>query len=304
MALLGLKEAPPLCLVSTGRKSPYHCKHDRSIEFILFQDDRNLFSSSNTNSRLRRIRALPPLIIRIISGQLKAADGARVVKLKPRHDAVGVVDVLAGHLLGHLPRREILLADGALSALRSCNHGVSHDNIGERGEGRLGSRRRAVAVGVVLGELLDELFEEDAEDGGDVVGLGRGGRGGGGRGREGRGPAGAGCCWGGGGGGGVAASGDRGGGGEGEREGERDEGGGRDGDLLDEVAVALGARELTGGGGGDRDEDGAVALVAEVLLARGGGVVGGGWSRHGGARRSRGGGWIGIFFFFPRSRSI
>jgi hypothetical protein len=45
-------------------------------------------------------------------------------------------------------------------------------------------------------------------------------------------------------------------------------------------------------------------LVAEVLLARGGGVVGGGWSRHGGARRSRGGGWIGIFFFSPRSRSI
>jgi hypothetical protein len=28
-------------------------------------------------------------------------------------------------------------------------------------------------------------------------------------------------------------------------------------------------------------------LVAEVLLARGGGEVGGGWSGHGGARRSR-----------------
>jgi hypothetical protein len=37
-------------------------------------------------------------------------------------------------------------------------------------------------------------------------------------------------------------------------------------------------------------------LVAEVLLAREGGVVGGGWSRHGGARRSRGGGGLRIFF--------
>lgn len=77
------------------------------------------------------------------------------------------------------------------------------------------------------------------------------------------------------------------GGGEGEREGERDEGGGRDGDLLEEIAAAVGAGELPGGGGGGRDEDGAVALVAEVLLARGGGEVGGGWSGHGGARRSR-----------------
>jgi len=43
-------------------------------------------------------------------------------------------------------------------------------------------------------------------------------------------------------------------------------------------------------------------LVAEVLLARGGGEVGGGWSGHGGARRSRGAAaGIGIFFLFPLS---
>ncbi|KAL5663627.1 hypothetical protein ACJX0J_023735, partial [Zea mays] len=120
-------------------------------------------SSSHTNSRLR-ISALPPLVIRIVSRQLKSADGARVVKLKPRHNAVSVVDVLAGHLLGHLSRREILLADGALSALRSCDHGMSHEDVGERGEDRFGSRRRAIAVGVVLGELLDELFEAWADE--------------------------------------------------------------------------------------------------------------------------------------------
>jgi hypothetical protein len=33
-----------------------------------------------------------------------------------------------------------------------------------RGEGRLGSRRRAIAVGVVLSELLDELFQAWADE--------------------------------------------------------------------------------------------------------------------------------------------
>jgi hypothetical protein len=42
-----------------------------------------------------------------------------------------MVDVLAEHLLGHLPRREILLADSALGTLRRNDHGVCHDDIRE-----------------------------------------------------------------------------------------------------------------------------------------------------------------------------
>nr|CAB3499332.1 unnamed protein product [Digitaria exilis] len=100
----------------------------------------------------------------IISGQLKAADGARVVKLQPGHDAVAVVDVLARHLLGHLPRREILLADGTLGTFRFSNHGLRNNDVRECREGRLGGRWCAVAVGVVLGELLDELLETRANE--------------------------------------------------------------------------------------------------------------------------------------------
>ena len=244
-----------------------------------------------------RRRAL--LVVRVVGGQLEAADGAGAVEVEPREDAVLVEDVLAGELLGGGPQVEVVHADGALRAPVGLHHVGGDGDVGERGDGGLGGGRGAVAVGVVLGELLDELLEargghevvseadargeegrgapalEDDLDGGaagekaaevvveEVGGVeeARDGRLRGGRAEEGGEVA------------GVAEI-------EGGRRGEEGRGGGGAGiwvKLLDETAAAAGAEDVVVRGGGRRDGDGAVTLVAVVALRRRGGRRG----RHG-----------------------
>jgi hypothetical protein len=89
------------------------------------------------------------------AGQLVTADRAGVVEAEPRHDAVGVVDVLARQLPRRLPELEVLLAHGALRAVRQVRLGDPHRR--ERVDGRRRRRRRTRPV--VLGELLDEVVQ-------------------------------------------------------------------------------------------------------------------------------------------------
>lgn len=105
----------------------------------------------------------PVLIIRIVGGELEAADGAGIMQLKPGEDAIGVVDVLAGHLLRLGPELERLHADGALRGV-GCEEMVGDGDGGEGLDGRLGGRGGAVAVRVVVSELLDELLEAGADE--------------------------------------------------------------------------------------------------------------------------------------------
>jgi hypothetical protein len=89
------------------------------------------------------------------AGQLVPADWAGIVEAEPRHDAVGVVDVLTGQLARGLPELEVLLAHGALRAVRKVRPGDLHR--GERVDRR--RRRRRWPGPVVLGELIDEAVQ-------------------------------------------------------------------------------------------------------------------------------------------------
>uniref|UniRef100_A0A804PNP1 Uncharacterized protein n=1 Tax=Zea mays TaxID=4577 RepID=A0A804PNP1_MAIZE len=89
------------------------------------------------------------------SRQLVPADRAGVVQAEPRHDAVGVVDVLARQLPRGLPELEVLLAHGALRAVRQVCPGDPHRR--ERVDGRRRRRRRPRPV--VLRQLLDEVVQ-------------------------------------------------------------------------------------------------------------------------------------------------
>jgi hypothetical protein len=89
------------------------------------------------------------------AGQLVAADWAGIVEAEPRHDAVGVVDVLTGQLARGLPELEVLLAHGALRAVRQVRPGDPHRR--ERVDRRRRRRRRPGPV--VLGELVDEAVQ-------------------------------------------------------------------------------------------------------------------------------------------------
>lgn len=246
-------------------------------------------------------------VVRVIGGKLEAANGAGAVKVEPGEDAILVEDVFAGELLGGSSEVEVVHADGALGPSIGGHHVGGDGDVRERGDGGLGGRRGAVAVGVVLGELLDELLEARADEvvaEADPPGPGGGapeGEGGGGAleddldGGAAREEAGevimeevggvevpGGWGGGGGGGGGPEEGGEvarvaevEGWGGEGE-EGVVWQEGARVGvgvgvdvlpKLLDEASTAERAEDVGVGGGGRRDGDGAVALVAVEALS-------------------------------------
>ena len=80
---------------------------------------------------------------------------------KPRNQAVAVIRVLAGHLCHLRTLFELVLADSALVQL-GVQQVVVDGNGGEILDGVLGGGRRSVAVGVVVGKLLNKLLETGA----------------------------------------------------------------------------------------------------------------------------------------------
>lgn len=82
---------------------------------------------------------------------------------KPRNQAVAVVRVLAGHLRHQRALLELVLADRALVQLGVQQLVVNGDG-GEILDGVLGGGRRAVAVGIIVGELLNELLKAGAHE--------------------------------------------------------------------------------------------------------------------------------------------
>lgn len=76
-----------------------------------------------------------------------------------------MVQVLTRHLLRLLADLESVLTDSALGIGRIRGEQLIGDvNTRESLDGRLGSRRGAVAVGIVLGQLLYELLEAGADE--------------------------------------------------------------------------------------------------------------------------------------------
>lgn len=98
------------------------------------------------------------LVVRIIRWKLVPANWTSVVQFQPWKNAVFVKKMLARHLLGHISDLKKLLADGTLRILRSKQF-ICDLNIRKRFYGFLCGRRGAVAVGIVLSELLNELFK-------------------------------------------------------------------------------------------------------------------------------------------------
>jgi len=81
---------------------------------------------------------------------------------EPRNQAVSVVSVPARHLLHLRVLLELVLADRALVHLRVQQLVVDGD-CGEILDGVLGGWRRAVTVGIVVGEELNQLLKAGAE---------------------------------------------------------------------------------------------------------------------------------------------
>jgi hypothetical protein len=247
--------------------------------------------SGGRGSRGRRVTVLlmGVIVVRVVGGQLEAADRAGAVEVEPWDDAVLVEDVLAGELLGGGAEVEVVHADGTLSAAVGLHHVGRDSDVRERGDGGLGGGRGAVAVGVVLGELLDELLEAGGAD--EVVGkVEAWGRGptleddldGGAAGEEAaevvvNEVGGIEEAWGERlGGGGAEESGEVAGvadveGGRGKEGGGRRRGARVGRKLLDESAAAAGAEDVGVRGCGRGEGDGAVALVAVEAQRRGGG---------------------------------
>lgn len=85
------------------------------------------------------------------------------MKPKPRNQAVTMVHMLARHLHNLQPLFKLVLAHRALVLLRVEELIVDGDS-GEILDGVFGCRRRAVAVWIVVGELLNQLLEAGAEE--------------------------------------------------------------------------------------------------------------------------------------------
>lgn len=97
---------------------------------------------------LRHIRLLGSA-----SGNLKSADWAGAVKLQPWQNAGAVETVLAGHLPRFSSALEVLQADGAAQIL------LLHRHRRQRLYRLPLRRRRAVLVGVVLRQVLQQLVQ-------------------------------------------------------------------------------------------------------------------------------------------------
>nr|ACR35444.1 unknown [Zea mays] len=100
-----------------------------------------------------------------VGGHLVAADGAGVAEREPGEDAVGVVDVGAGHFPGLGAQVEGLLADGAVRV------GGGDGDDGHGLDGGLGRRRRGVAGagrqpagGLDLRQLVQQALEARAHE--------------------------------------------------------------------------------------------------------------------------------------------
>ncbi|WVZ95803.1 hypothetical protein U9M48_041521 [Paspalum notatum var. saurae] len=117
-----------------------------------------------------------------VGGHLVAADGAGVAEREPGQDAVGVVDVGAGHLPRLGAEREGVLADGAVGVggdVRGGDGDGRHGVDGGLGGGRVGGVAEGAARGegaraaggLDLRELLEEALEAGAhEEVGHAVG--------------------------------------------------------------------------------------------------------------------------------------
>jgi len=81
---------------------------------------------------------------------------------EPRNQAVSVIRVLARHLLHLRALLELVLADRTLVHLR-VQQLVVHGDCGEILDRVLGGRWRAVTVGVVVSEQLNQLLKAGAE---------------------------------------------------------------------------------------------------------------------------------------------
>ncbi|RDX64944.1 hypothetical protein CR513_56437, partial [Mucuna pruriens] len=102
------------------------------------------------------------LVIGIVGGQFTPTDRARVMQPKPGKQAVRVVHMFARHLPHLRTLLELVQANGALVQLRVQQLVVDGD-CGEILDGFLGGGRCAVAVGVVVGKLLNQLLQAGAE---------------------------------------------------------------------------------------------------------------------------------------------
>lgn len=80
---------------------------------------------------------------------------------KPRQDAVFMVDMLARHQLCLIPHLECVLAHGTLGLVGGKRLGRDPD-VRQGFNSGFGSRRRAITIGIVLRELLDEPLEARA----------------------------------------------------------------------------------------------------------------------------------------------
>lgn len=85
------------------------------------------------------------------------------MQFKPWQNAIVVIYMLTGHLLRGFAESEGVFAHGALRRVRRKEF-LGDCNIGETLDGGFGRRRRAVAVGIVLGEVLDEFLEAGAKE--------------------------------------------------------------------------------------------------------------------------------------------
>lgn len=85
------------------------------------------------------------------------------MQFKPRKQTLIMVHMLARHLLYLRALLKLILTNGTLIELR-VQQLIVHGDIGEILDGGFGGGGCAVAIGVVLGELLDELLEAGAEE--------------------------------------------------------------------------------------------------------------------------------------------
>lgn len=80
------------------------------------------------------------------------------MQLEPWHDAVLMIDVSARHLLGLRPNLKRIPANSTLGIIR-CQELRRDQNIWKPQDSGLSSRRSAIAVRIILSELLNELLE-------------------------------------------------------------------------------------------------------------------------------------------------